>query len=152
MSVPYRYELDPKSCVNNEVKVYNRKLEKYLKVCENSRIITVDSHRELFIRHGLHMNTRGKEQIARRITQIIKVILSEKKNDPIIMKDREDQGINSEETEKIVTHRMKIRKPRQTKKSKQVGIKIKKMKNYPQSEPENHQLHDTKIFYGWTKT
>jgi len=26
MSVPCRYDLDPKSCVNNEVKVYNRKL------------------------------------------------------------------------------------------------------------------------------
>ena len=68
MSVPYRHDLDLKSCVNGEVKVYNRKLEKYLKICENARIIAVDSHRELFTRHGLHMNTRGKEQIARKIT------------------------------------------------------------------------------------
>ena len=103
MSVPYRYDLDPILCVNGEVKVYNMKLEKYLKVCENARIIAVDSHRDLFTRHGLHMNTRGKEQIARKITQTIKIMLSDKKNDPIIKKDREDQGINSEEIKKIVT-------------------------------------------------
>ena len=46
MSVPYRHDLDPKSCINDEVKVYNRKLEKYLKVCNNTRIIEVDSNRE----------------------------------------------------------------------------------------------------------
>ena len=30
MSVPCRYDLDRKSCVNDEVKVYNRKLQKHL--------------------------------------------------------------------------------------------------------------------------
>ena len=30
MSVRCRYDLEPKSCVNNEVKVYNRKLKKHL--------------------------------------------------------------------------------------------------------------------------
>jgi len=32
MSVPCRYDLHPKSCVNDEVKVYNRKLKKHLKI------------------------------------------------------------------------------------------------------------------------
>ena len=70
-SVPCRRDLDPKSCINDEVKMYNRKLEKYLKVCDNTRIIEVDSNRELFTRHGLHMNSKGKEQIARKIAQTI---------------------------------------------------------------------------------
>ena len=101
MGVPCRHDLDPKSCINDEVKVYNRKLEKYLKVCDNTRIIEVDSNRELFTRQGLHMNSKGKEQIARKIAQTIKVMLNEKKSDPIMMNDREDQGINSEGTERI---------------------------------------------------
>ena len=60
MSVPYRHDLDPNSCVNDEVKVYNRKLKKHLKVFGNSHVIEVDSNRDLFTRHGLHMNSKGK--------------------------------------------------------------------------------------------
>ena len=67
------------------------------------------------------MNTRGKEQIARTIIQTMKVMLSEKKNDPIITKDREDQEINSEETEKIVTDTQNEDKKAQTTQEEQVG-------------------------------
>jgi hypothetical protein len=35
MSVPYRYDLESKSCVNSVVKVYNRKLKNLLKVFSN---------------------------------------------------------------------------------------------------------------------
>ena len=56
MGVPCRYDLDPKSCVNDEVKVYNIKLKKHLKVFGNTRVIEVDANRDLFTRHGLHMS------------------------------------------------------------------------------------------------
>jgi len=36
IGVPHRYDLDLKSCVNEDVKVYNRKLKKCLKTCENT--------------------------------------------------------------------------------------------------------------------
>jgi RNase H-fold protein (predicted Holliday junction resolvase) len=36
MSIPCRYDLEPKSFVNDEVKVYNRKLKKHLKVFGNN--------------------------------------------------------------------------------------------------------------------
>ena len=98
MSVPYRHDLDPESCINDEVKVYNRKLKKYLKIFDNTQIIKVESKRELFTSHGLHMNAKGKEQIARKTAQTIKVMVNKKKSDPIMMKDREDQRIFSEET------------------------------------------------------
>jgi len=32
ISVPFRHDLEPKSCVNDEVKVYNKELKKTLKV------------------------------------------------------------------------------------------------------------------------
>ena len=64
MSVPYKHDLAPNSCVNHEVKVYNRKLRKHLKVHDNLCVVEVDNERELYTRHGQHMNLKGKELIA----------------------------------------------------------------------------------------
>jgi lysophospholipase L1-like esterase len=63
--------------------VYNTKLKKHLKVFGNTCAIEVDSNRDLVTGHGLHMNSKGKEQIARKIVKTIKVMLNEKKSDPI---------------------------------------------------------------------
>jgi hypothetical protein len=77
--------------------VYNRKLKKHLKVFNNSCVIEVDSDRDLFTRHGLHMNPKGKEQIAMKIAKTIKIMVKRKKNDPIIMKDKVDPNVDGEE-------------------------------------------------------
>jgi len=103
MCVPCRYDLVPKSCVNDEVKVCNRKLKKHLKAFGNSCVIEVDSNRDLFTRHGLHMNSKGKEQIAGKIVKTIKAVLHEKKSVPIMMKDKEDPGADNEGTEVVTT-------------------------------------------------
>jgi translation initiation factor 2 gamma subunit (eIF-2gamma) len=66
MSAPHRYNLDPNSCVNKEVTVFNRKLRKYLKTCDNAMVLDVDPPRELYTRHSLHMNKNGKEQMAKK--------------------------------------------------------------------------------------
>jgi RNase H-fold protein (predicted Holliday junction resolvase) len=99
MSVPHRYNLESTLCVNNEVKVYNRELKKHLKVFSDTCVIEVDSYRNFFTRHGLHMNSKDKEQTARQIAKTIKVMLNEKKSDPIIMKNKEDPTVDSEQTE-----------------------------------------------------
>jgi hypothetical protein len=57
MSVPFKYELKPKLCVNDEVKVYNRKLKKHLKVFGNTCVTEVDSNSQ---DTGLHMDSKGK--------------------------------------------------------------------------------------------
>jgi hypothetical protein len=50
------------------------------------------------------MNSKGKEQIARKIGKTIKVMLNEKKGDPIMMKDKVDLRVDSEETKaEIIT-------------------------------------------------
>ena len=95
--------LEPKWCVNNEMKVHNRKLKKHLQVFGNTRVTEGDSNRALFTRHGLHMNSKGKEQIAKKIVKTMKVMLSETKSDPITMKDKEDLGADSEGTEAETT-------------------------------------------------
>jgi RNase H-fold protein (predicted Holliday junction resolvase) len=59
MSVPHRHDLEPKSCVNDKVKRFNRRLKKFMKVCGNARVIEVESERDPFTKHGQHMNLRG---------------------------------------------------------------------------------------------
>jgi lysophospholipase L1-like esterase len=96
ISVPYRYDLEPKSCVNDEVKMYNRKLKKGVQEVGNTCVIEVDSRRDLFTRHGLHLNSKGKEQIAKKTVKVITTMLNKKKSDPIMMKEKEDLGIDKE--------------------------------------------------------
>ena len=88
MGAPCRYDLDPSSCVNNEVKVFNRKLRKYLKLYTNVSMIDIDTNRELFTKHGLHMNNKRKEQMSRKIGLEIKCRLKNKGETPIIMTDK----------------------------------------------------------------
>ena len=99
MSVPYRHDLEPNSCVNHEVKVFNRKLRKHLKVHDNMCVLEVDKEREPFTRHGLHMNQKGKEHVAYRITRMIKAILKKEKNVPITLKYKRDSERDYKETE-----------------------------------------------------
>jgi len=66
ISAPHRFDLRANSCVNKEVSVYNNKSRKLLKPCDNARILEVDSQRESFTRHGLHMNKNGKERMAKK--------------------------------------------------------------------------------------
>ena len=70
--------------------MYNRKLKKYLKTCENTQIIEIDSNRDLFTEHGLHLNLKGKDQTAKKIVQSIKARWNRKVSDPIMLKDTEE--------------------------------------------------------------
>ena len=99
MSVPYRHDLESSSCVNHEVKVYNRKLKKNLKLFDNRCVLEVDTDRELYTRHGLHMNLKGKERIACKIAETIKDMINKKMSVPIRMKHKEDLGRENKETE-----------------------------------------------------
>ena len=99
MTVPYRHDLEPNSCVNHEVKVFNRKLRKHLKVHDNTCVLEVDKERELFTRHGLHMNLKGKEHVAYKITRVIKAILKREKSVLITLKYKGDSERDNKEME-----------------------------------------------------
>ena len=61
MNVPCICDFGPKLCVSDEVKVYNRMSKKHLKLFGNTCVIEVDSNMDLFTRHSLHINSKGKE-------------------------------------------------------------------------------------------
>jgi hypothetical protein len=88
LSAPCRYDLVQTSCVNEVVKVFNQKLGKHLKVFSNAHYVEVDSNRDFYTRHGLHLNLKGKEHMARKTAMTITDVLKMKKCDPIILRDK----------------------------------------------------------------
>jgi hypothetical protein len=85
ISAPHRYDLSQTSCVNQEVKVFNRKLRKYLKAYNNTLIVELASNRDYFTCHGLHLNRKGKDSIAKKIAAAIQDQLNTQKCAPTIM-------------------------------------------------------------------
>lgn len=86
MSIPHRYDLQINSCVNNYIKVFNRKLREHWKVFDNALLIKVNLDTNQFTRHGLNLNSLGKEQSTKKIVSTIQDISNEKKIDPITLK------------------------------------------------------------------
>jgi hypothetical protein len=74
MCVPPWHDVPEWSCVNNEIKTFNRKLLNLMKPYEHVLIVTADTDRKFFTRHGLHMNNLGKLKIASKVSVIVKNI------------------------------------------------------------------------------
>jgi lysophospholipase L1-like esterase len=45
-----------------------------MKILDHTVLLQIDSNRELFTTHGLHMNDKGKELAAKKIASTIKYI------------------------------------------------------------------------------
>jgi len=82
--------------VNNEIKVFSRKLRKQLKVFDNASLIEVNSERDQFTVYGLHLNSKGKDQLDKKIVNTVKDILKKTKVDPITMKWNEENVMDRE--------------------------------------------------------
>lgn len=85
MSAPPRYDLIKDSCVNREVESFNKKLGKRLQRFDKVEMIEVIKERACYTKHGQHLNTRGKEVMAKQIAATIERVLK-KKVEPISMK------------------------------------------------------------------
>jgi len=90
MDVPHRYDIEPIACENKEVEKFNRRIEKHMKVFENTEVIKVELDRRDFTKHGQHMNAKGKELLAKRIVATIKHALKVCKKIPVSMNCKED--------------------------------------------------------------
>ena len=71
ISPPHRHDLQASSCINGEIQVYNRRLHKILKDMNHVTMIDTNCTREEFTWHGVHMNSAGKEKLARNIVRVI---------------------------------------------------------------------------------
>ena len=81
---------------------------------EYVKILDSEVQREHYTKHGLHMNTVGKELMAQRITDHIRKTLSVRKTPPIILKWRQDHMDSSQEgdeaQEKVTYSKTAVRK------------------------------------------
>lgn len=69
MNLPNRQDLEATSCVNQEVKVFNRKLCKHMKFFDYASSVEVKFDRDHYNRHGLHLNIKGKEHSAKHFVR-----------------------------------------------------------------------------------
>jgi len=67
LSVPHRHDLINDSCVNREVKIFNRSLRNRLKCFGKVELIEVVNEREFYTKQGQHLNSRGKVRMTSRI-------------------------------------------------------------------------------------
>jgi len=92
MNAPHRFDLEESSCVNREVKLFNRKLTQIMKRYNHTEVIDMGAEREHYTKHGLHMNRKGKEYMTRKIADNIKILFTKQKLPPIPLEWNENPG------------------------------------------------------------
>ena len=98
LSVPHRHDLVEWSCVNNEIKNFNSKLRKRMELFENTRVFDMDPERSYYTRHGLHMNSYGKDLLAKKLAEEVRrIFLRSQKTEPIVLPWIEDNTQKKEE-------------------------------------------------------
>ena len=90
MTAPPRYDFLPSSCVNNEVTNFNRQLKKRMIPYKNVQILETGLERECFTKHGMHLNSPGKESIAQRLAIVVRSFLKKEKVSPISLDWKND--------------------------------------------------------------
>jgi lysophospholipase L1-like esterase len=84
INVPHRFDTNGKSCINEEVRRYNRKLSKIINKFENALLINAVSDRHWFINHGLHMNVKGKEIMTSKLMGVLPKMFDKRKVNKLI--------------------------------------------------------------------
>lgn len=78
LSAPHRHDLMESSCVNNEIRSFNMKLMKHVKTINHTTVLETNTKRKCYTLHGLHLNGRGKEKVAKQIAAQLATILGGK--------------------------------------------------------------------------
>jgi hypothetical protein len=92
MSIPHKYDLDKDSRINLAIQKLNRKLKTMAQLFKHVTIIETDSNRKYYTKHGLHLNNKGKEKLARSVANLInKLMLNGDKDKPVITLNWKDE-------------------------------------------------------------
>jgi hypothetical protein len=94
LDISHRYDLIETSCVNSEIQVFNRKLRKVTKLYKHVKVLEVSRNRNVFTRHGLHLNGEGKRLMARQIVREIRQITVEEINSMVSLDQKGKIGRN----------------------------------------------------------
>jgi len=91
--------------------MYNSRIRKHMKVHENAEVLRVNLDTSGFTKHGQHMNTMGKELMAKRIVEAIKRTLNVWRKKPISMKWKEDPSTENQGPGKAINEVGEARDP-----------------------------------------
>jgi hypothetical protein len=80
--------------MNSEIKSFNRKLKKMVKVYQHMSVLKMDD-RKLFIYHGLHLNSQGKEVLSKVIVSHTFSVLEQKIDPPLILNWKSDRNLTA---------------------------------------------------------
>jgi len=105
VTAPPRYDLMQSSCVNSEIKSFNRKLKKMAKVYQQTSVLEMDNDRKLFANHDLHLNDQGKGVLFKLIISHTYSILEHKIDPPVILNWRSDQNLTVPQNQVNVINR-----------------------------------------------
>jgi hypothetical protein len=75
INAPHRHDLIPNSCVNKEVAKFNRLMKKVIKQNPNIQLLELELDRSHFTNHGMHMNSKGKDQASQHLAKLIDSII-----------------------------------------------------------------------------
>jgi hypothetical protein len=82
ITAPFRHDLTATSCVNEEVFNFNIKLIKKMVPFKNVKILATNLERKYFTKHGMHLNTTGKERAARGLAMVVRSFSKRKRTSP----------------------------------------------------------------------
>lgn len=70
VNIPFRHDLLPQSCVNQEIRKANKLIHGLCNHFKNVQVIDTEIiSRTYFTQHGLHLNWSGKYEISKKINQ-----------------------------------------------------------------------------------
>ena len=67
LGAPHRYDLPPQSCINTEVKLYNKRLQSLVSVSNHVRVLSTPTERRHHARHGLHLNKKERDWVVNNV-------------------------------------------------------------------------------------
>jgi hypothetical protein len=68
----HRYDLPASSCVNTEVKLYNKRLQSLVSTSNHVRVLSMPTERRHLTRHGLHLYKKGRDWLVNNIVNEIR--------------------------------------------------------------------------------
>jgi hypothetical protein len=71
VSAPHRFDSEVSSHVNKKVEVFNRKLQKKIKIFKHTGIVNISSNKKNYRKHRLHVYVMEKKGVTNRIANVI---------------------------------------------------------------------------------
>ena len=77
VNILQRHDLAEDSRTNLEIQAFNAKLSKIATLFSHVTLVEIDFNRKYYTKHGLHLNTAGKECLAKLIASKIDKLVSD---------------------------------------------------------------------------